>query len=67
MGEIFVRVEAGAVLPGERPKWIVLMNGVQQGGSYDMSGAGNREFESEGEAREWIAGILHDIPFTWER
>lgn len=66
MGNVFVRVEASVALPGEQPKWFVLVNGVQQGGCYDISGAGDREFESEEEAREWAARVLYDISFTWE-
>ena len=66
MGQIFIRVEPAVATTGEEPKWIVLMNGVQQGGMYDKSGAGNREFDSKTEAREWIKGILHDMTFTWE-
>ena len=66
MSEVFIRVEPAVTLSGESQKWIVLMNGVQAGGMYDKSGAGNREFDSENEAREWIKGILHDIPFQWE-
>lgn len=63
---VFVRVEPAATLPGEPPRWIVLLNGVQQGGMYDASGAGNRVFTTEQEARRWIASVLHNIPFQWE-
>lgn len=63
---VFVRVEQAATLPGESPRWIVTMNGVQQGGVYDASGAGNREFMTEEDARQWIESILHGIPFQWE-
>ena len=66
MGHIFIRVEPAVALHGEPQKWVVLMNGVQEGGMHDKSGAGNREFDSETEAREWIKGILHDTTFTWE-
>lgn len=65
MASLFVRV--AEAVGGERPKWIVLFNGVQQGGMYDASGAGNREFESEREAIKWVESILHDIPFKWEK
>ena len=65
MASLFVRV--AEAVGGEKPKWIVLFNGVQQGGMYDASGAGNREFENEREAREWAESILHDISFEWEK
>lgn len=60
---LFVRIEEAA---GEKSAWIVLFNGVQQGGMYDKSGAGNREFASEREAREWAEQILDGIDFQWE-
>ena len=66
MASLFVRIEKACVEGNEAQKWIVLFNGVQQGGMYDLSGAGNREFESEAEAREWAEAILKDIHFEWE-
>ena len=63
---MMIRIEQAATLPDEEPQWMVLVNGVQAGGMYDKSGAGNRTFESEEQARKWITEILHDCPFTWE-
>lgn len=66
MASLFVRIEKSCVIGDEPPRWMVLFNGVQQGGMYDLSGAGNREFDSEAEAREWAEGILKGIDFEWE-
>lgn len=66
MGSLFVRIEKAATLPGEPESWIVLFNGVQQGGVYDTSGAGTRTFISEDEARSWAVAVLYDIEFQWE-
>ena len=63
---LFVRIEEAATLPGEPKAWIVLFNGVQQGGMYDKSGAGNRTFKSTEEAEEWVAEILRGVPFQRE-
>lgn len=63
---LFVRIDEAVTAEAEQRKWIVLFNGVQQGGMYDLSGAGNREFDSEQKAREWAESILRDIPFEWE-
>jgi len=35
-------------------KWIILCNGFQYGGTYDASGAGNMEFDSNEEARLYL-------------